>query len=171
MTTVLTFVAEKVVLLLDSHDLTTGMDSSGKNIRLRYQPTPDGKPHVMSYRIISFGTVFLLALIMAVPNVKPRLRLKILGIGYAVIFGVQVVHLVVYVFNYYGQHMNTVAGQSLYPVFWRKALFYTNLTMLRLSAQAVPVLIWAGLYFYFVWYDRYFKKAKPAPDRTSNKRR
>lgn len=159
LTAALTFVSEKVVLLLDGHDLTVGMDSNGKNIVLHYQPTPDGKPRVISYRIISFSTVFLLALIMAVPNVKHRLRLKILGIGYALVFGVQVVHLVVYVFNYYGQHMK-IAGQSIYPVFWRKALYYTDLTMLRINAQAAPVMIWAGLYFYYVWYDRYFKKGK-----------
>ena len=158
-TTVLSFVSEKVVMLLDSHGLTLGMESEGRHIALHYQPTPDGKPHYMNYRNISFGTVFLLALIMAVPNVDYRLRLRILVIGYAMLFGVQVVRLVVYVFNYYGQNM-TVGGESLYPVFWRKAIFFTDRTLARLDAQAIPVMIWSGLYFYYVWYDRYFKKGK-----------
>jgi hypothetical protein len=158
-TTVLSFVSEKVVMLLDSHNLTLSMDSEGGHIALNYQPTPDGKPHYVNYRNFSFGTVFLLALIMAVPDVDHRVRLKILVIGYALLFGVQVVRLVVHVFNYYGQHME-VAGQTIYPVFWRKTIFFTDRTLARLDAQAVPVMIWAGLYFYYVWYDRYFKKGK-----------
>lgn len=158
-TTALTFVSEKVVLLLDGRGLTLGMESQGKNIILHYQPTPDGKPHLMNYRNISFGTVFLLALIMAVPKVNNRLRLKILVIGYALLFGVQVVRLVVYVFNYYGQNM-TVNDQSLYPPFRRKAIFFTDRTLARLDAQLIPVIIWSGLYFYYLWFDRYFKKSK-----------
>ena len=154
---VLTFCGEKVVLLFDSNHITKAIDSAGKNIIVHYAPSPDGKPYVINYRNITFNTVFLLALIMAVPGVNHRLRLKIMIIGMIFLFPVQVFRLVITVFNYYGQHI-TRSGESLYPVVYRKGLWYTERTLARLDGQLIPVVIWAGLFFYYQWYYKYFKK-------------
>jgi len=111
----------------------------------------------MNYRNLTFGAVFLVALIMAVPDVRPKMRLKILLIGLGVVFSTQVFRVSLEVFNYYGQNM-LMDGESLYPVFWRKTLYQTARAMARLDGQAIPVMIWAGLYFYYLWYSRHFRK-------------
>jgi hypothetical protein len=155
--TALTFCGGKIVFLFDSYDLTKAIDSAGKNIIVHYAPSPDGKPYVFNYRNITFNTVFLLALIMAVPNVDSKVRLKVLIIAMTLLFPVQIFRLVVTVFNYYGQHMQ-MDGESLYPVVYRKGLWYTERVLARLDGQLIPVVIWAGLFFYYQWYYRYFKK-------------
>lgn len=155
-TPLLSFGAEKVIFLCDGYDLTKAIRTSGHTMFLVYAPSPDGKPWPMNYRNVSFGVVFLVALIMAVPDVRPKLRLKILLLGLAIVYCAQVFRVVIEVFNYYGQNM-LMDGESLYPVFWRKTLFQIERAMARLDGQAIPVMIWAGLYFYFQWYNRYFK--------------
>ncbi|MEA3297342.1 MAG: hypothetical protein U9R56_05710 [candidate division Zixibacteria bacterium] len=160
--TILALCGEKVVMLFDGHDITQALTSSGKTIILAYSPSPDGKPHTFNYRNISYGTVFLLALIMAVPDVRPKLRVKILLLGLAFLLPVQLTRLVVHVFDYYGQHMQ-MDGVSLYPVVYRKGLFFANRVLTRIDGQVIPVVIWAALYFYYVWYNKFFRKrTKPA---------
>lgn len=158
MNAVLTFCGEKIVLLFDSYNLTKAIESAGKNIILYYAPSPDGQPYVINYRNITFNTVFLLALIMAVPDVSHKLRLKILLWGMVFLFPVQVFRLVITVFNYYGQHIQK-DGESLYPVVYRKGLWYTERALARLDGQLIPVAIWVGLFFYYQWYNKYFKKS------------
>ena len=155
--TVLAFCGEKVVMLFDGYDITQALTSSGKTFILTYSPSPDGKPHTFNYRNISYGTVFLLALIMAVPDVRPKLRVKILIMGLAFLLPVQLTRLVIHVFDYYGQYMQ-MDGVSLYPVFYRKGLFFINRTLTRIDSQVIPVIIWAALYFYYVWYHKYLKR-------------
>lgn len=154
---VLTFCAEKIVFVLDTYDITKAIDSAGKNIILRYAPSPDGKPLILNYRNLTFNTVFLLALIMAVPSVPPRTRFKIILLGMCLLFPVQICRLVVIVFNHYGQHIQ-MAGKDLYPVVLRKGLYQAERLFARLDGQLVPVVIWSGLYFYYVWYHKYFRK-------------
>ncbi len=155
---VLSFCGEQVVLFFDGYGLTQKIDSAGKNILVHYAPSPDGRPFVMNYRNITFNTVFLLALLMAVPDVDRRLRTKIVLLGLLFLFPVQVFRFAVVVFNYYGQHMQ-MDGQSLYAVWLRKGLWFTDRIVARLDGQAIPLLIWAGLYFYYQWYYRLFKRA------------
>jgi hypothetical protein len=154
---VLVFCAEKIVFLFDNYDITKAIDSAGKKIYVLYAPSPDGEPYVLNYRHLTFNTVFLLALIMAVPNVDTKLRFKILIIGLTCLFPVQVFRLVVTVFNYYGQHIKR-DGESVYPVVYRKGLWFTERGLARLDGQLIPVVIWAGLFFYYKWYYKYFKK-------------
>lgn len=155
--TVLTFCGEKIVLLFDDFDITQSIKSAGRNIIVTYFPSPDGKPWVINYRNLTFNTVFLIALIMAVPDVNYKLRLKILGLGFLILFPFQVARLVVTVFNYYGQHME-IDNQSIYPTVPRKALYYTERAMARLDGQLVPVAIWAGLFFYYKWHYKFLKR-------------
>ncbi|MBU8933709.1 MAG: hypothetical protein KOO62_06845 [candidate division Zixibacteria bacterium] len=154
---VTTFCAEKIVLLLDTNGFTHSMDTKNHNIILRYAPTPDGKPWLYNYRNLTFNTVFLIALIMAVPRTKLQVRLKILAWGLAAIFCIHVLREVITVFNYYGQHIQR-HGETVYPTFWRKGLFYTERTLARLDGQIIPVAIWAALYFYYQWHREYFKR-------------
>jgi hypothetical protein len=154
---VLVFCAEKIVFLFDNYDITKAIDSVGKKIYVLYAPSPDGEPYGLNYRHLTFNTVFLLALIMSVPNVDSKLRLKILIIGMICLFPVQVFRLVVTVFNYYGQHIKR-DGESIYPAVYRKGLWYSERILARLDGQLIPVAIWAGLFFYYKWYYRYFKK-------------
>ena len=160
-TPILTFCTEKIVKVFDTHDFTEGMISRGKTIALKYAPSPDGKPHFMNARNISFNTVFLLALIMAVPDVNYKLRLKILLLGFIVLFPVQVVRLTIYILNYYATHMQ-MDGAPIYHSLWRKILFYGDLTLTRLDSMLVPVIIWAGLYYYYKWHA-VFQKRKAVP--------
>ncbi len=160
-TPILTFCTEKIVKVFDTHGLTKGMISQGKTIALKYTPSPDGKPHFMNVRNISFNTVFLLALIMAVPDVNNKLRLKILLLGLIVLFPVQVVRLTFYVLNYYGQHIK-MDGAPIYDSLWRNILFYGDLTLTRLDSMLIPVVIWAGLYYYYKWHAT-FQKRKAVP--------
>lgn len=159
MNTVLTTIAEPIIFLFDNHDITQALDSNGKNIILRYAPTPDGQPFIFNYRNLSYNTVFLLALIMAVPNVRPRLRIRILILGLLLLFPIQIFRIVIVVFNYYGQHMQ-MDGNAFYSDIPRKGLLYTERTMARLDGQVIPVLIWAGLYFYYKWARQYFKRTE-----------
>jgi len=157
MTPLLAFGAEKVIFAFDGHDLTKAIRSSGHTMFLIYAPSPDGKPWPMNYRNVSFGVVFLIALVMAVPDVRPKLRLKILLLGLLLTYGTQVFRVTIEVFNYYGQNM-LMDGESLYPVPLRKTVYQIQRALSRLDGQAIPVVIWSGLYFYFLWYHRYFKK-------------
>jgi hypothetical protein len=154
---ILAFCGEKVVMIFDSYDITKSISTSGKTIIVKYEPSPDGKPHLINSRNITFNVVFLLALIMAVPDVHYRLRLKILLLGIALLFPVQVLRLSTYILNYYGQHM-LMDGNSLYPIVWRKALFFGDLTLTRLDSMLIPVIIWAGLFFYYKWHYKFLRK-------------
>ncbi len=157
MNAVLVFCGEKIVLVFDTYDITKSIDSAGKSIIVHYAPSSDGKPYVINYRKLTFNTMFLMALIMAVPQVNVKVRLKILLMGMVFLFPVQVFRLVITVFNYYGQHMK-MDGQSLYPLVVRKGLWHTERALARLDGQLIPVIIWAGLFFYYQWYYKYFKK-------------
>ncbi|MFQ6008715.1 MAG: hypothetical protein ACE5K8_07165, partial [Candidatus Zixiibacteriota bacterium] len=78
-------------------------------------------------------------------------------IAMILLFPVQVFRLVVTIFNYYGQHIKR-DDESVYPVFWRKGLWYTERVLARLDGQLIPVVIWAGLFFHYKWSYKYFKK-------------
>ena len=124
MNAIVTFAAEPIVDALDTHRLTRDIHSDGDFVYISYSPS-EGKPLVANYRRISYSFVFLVALILAVPDVKPKLRLKILILGLLILFPVHILRLVVFIFNHYGQHMHS-GEVSLYPLFWRKALFYAE---------------------------------------------
>ena len=165
---VLTVAAEIVVKSLDGYDITQSMTASGKDVIVRYQPSLDGKPHVINARNISFNVVFLLALIMAVPDIRNKRRLRILVLGIIFIFPVQVIRLSTYVLNFYGQHMQ-MDGVYAYPYLWRKALFYGDMTLTRIDSMLIPVVIWAGLFFYYKWYPDLIKKRAEPPEQAAGR--
>ncbi|MCD6163433.1 MAG: hypothetical protein J7K40_13615 [candidate division Zixibacteria bacterium] len=155
---IFTFTGEKVVMLFDANNFTKSMTAKGKYIVVNYAPSPDGKPRVTKYNIYTFNTVFLIALIMAVPGIKYKLRIKILLIGLILLFPIQILRLAIYVFNYYGQNMRIASGERLYPAIVWKTLVYGKRILARLDGQLVPILIWGGLFYYYKWHNIFKKR-------------
>lgn len=154
------FVCEKVLFLFDSLDLTQSMMSSGRTIGLLYSPSPDGKPLLINYRVISYSTPFLVALIMAVPSVNPRVRARILLIGLLMLIPFQMFRLVILLFNHYNRM--TIGDHLLYSAFWHQVLLYADRILGRTDGTLFPLAIWAGLYFYYKWHYKFIKRsAKP----------
>lgn len=148
----LTTCAAPVARALDGFDLTKSITSAGTQIRIDYKAAP--QPLLIYYRQISYGTVFLLALIMAVPDVRHRLRLKILAIGTGLILATQVMRIVTYTLNHYGQHLQ-IDGHEIYSDIPRLALVYIENTLGGGGNQIIPVIIWFALFFYYVWYEKF----------------
>jgi hypothetical protein len=156
MNAVVTTVATPIIHILDWHDLTRDIQLDGDRVHFYYAPS-DGKPVVADYRRISYNFVFLVALILAVPDVRPRLRLKTLIIGLLILFPIHVFRIVVFILNHYGQHM--LSGDvTLYPFLYRKVLFYSYRLTLLLDGYLTPVVIWAGLFFYYKWNRIYMER-------------
>ncbi len=155
-------------MLFDSNNFTKSVNSKDSYIIVDYAPSPDGKPRITKYHVYTFNTVFLIALIMAVPGVKYKLRLKILLLGLILLFPVQLFRLALFVFNYYGERMMWTSGKPVYSEFYRNAFFFSKRVLARLDGQLIPILIWAGLYYYYKWHKTFMKrpqaKANPEPD-------
>lgn len=158
MNVMVTTVAIPVIHILDWHDVTGKIHTDGDKIHFYYSPS-DGKPIVADYRRISYNFVFLVALILAVPDIRPRLRLKILIIALAILFPLQVLRVAIFILNHYGQHLR-VGEETLYPLIYRKFLFYSYRLQLLLDGYLTPIIIWVGLLFYYRWHREYLKRIK-----------
>lgn len=161
---IFTFFGEKAVKLIDTHDFTRSISGQGQYIIIDYSPSPDGKPRVTSYRIYTFNTVFLTALILAVPRIKYKLKLKILLLGLVLIYPIQILRLVVYVFEYYSQRMTWSSGEPVYSTFYRDLFYYSKRALARLDGQLIPIVIWAGLYYYYKWHREIRKRLRGNTD-------
>ena len=165
---VYTFCGEKVIMLLDRDNFTKSITAEGKYIIISYDPSPDGEPRVTGYDVYTFNTAFLVALIMAVPWINYKLRIKILLLGLILLYPIQILRLAVYVFDFYGQHMKWGSGEPYYSTFFRKTFFFSKRVLARLDGQLIPIIIWAGLYYYYKWHHMFMKriqgKASPEPE-------
>lgn len=157
---VFTFIGGNIVMLLDRADYTKAIESAGKYLVVAYEPTKDGKPLTLEYKGFTFNTVFLVALIMAVPNVDYKLRLKILVLGLVILYPFQVFRLVVYIFNYYCQNMRRKSGAFIYPAYIHHAIGYADRVLIRIDGQIIPVIIWAGLFYYYKWHNIFTEMMK-----------
>lgn len=129
-----------------------------------YSPTPTGKPFALDYRFVSYNLPFLIALVMAVPDTRMKIRLKILALGSVMLFMIDVLMLVVGMLNYYATL--AVNGQPFFSAAWTTILHYAERLATRLNGEVPPLLIWAGLFFYYKWYRDSVQrrdKSKPAP--------
>ena len=147
-------------MLMDTHDFTNSIGARGEYIVIDYSPSPDGKPRVTGYRVYTFNTVFLTALILAVPRINYRLKIKILIFGLIILYPIQILRLVIYVFEYYSQRMTWSSGEPVYSAFYRSLFFYSKRVLARLDGQLIPIVIWAGLYYYYKWNDDFKKRLK-----------
>jgi hypothetical protein len=159
---VFTYVSGNIVMMLDRADYTKSVNSVGRYIVVDYEPTKDGKPLTLEYKGFTFNTVFLVALILAVPKVEYRLRLKILFLGLLILFPVQVFKFVIYVFNHYCQNMRRRSGAYIYPAYIYHAIGYADRVMWRIDGQIIPVMIWAGLFYYYKWHNIFTRLKKEA---------
>lgn len=145
------FCGEKIVKILEKKNTTQNVLTRNGDIFIFYHPSADNKPLSTNFRHYTFNGVFLLALIMAVPGIKYKLRLKILIIGLVLVFPFQLLLFVVFVLNSYAQRMMIRDG-FLYPDFVRYSLSYGQRILIRVEGQLVPILIWAGLFYYYKWH-------------------
>jgi hypothetical protein len=152
------------VRLFDHHNLTQSVTAAAASVYLYYSPTPTGKPFALDYRFVSYNIPFLLALILAVPDTRTKIRLKILALGLVMLFTIDVLMLVVGMLNYYATL--DVNGQPFFSTAWTKILYYAERLAARLNGEVPPLLIWAGLFFYYKWYagiEQHRGRSKPAP--------
>lgn len=159
-TVILGNVAGKIVMALDRADYTKAVETSGKYIVIDYQPSKDGKPLTLEYKGFTFNTVLLIALIMAVPNISYKLRLKILLLGLVILFPIQVFRLVIYIFNYYCQNMRRKSGAYIYPAYMFHSIGYLDRILIRIDGQIIPVIIWGALFYYYKWHNVYTRLRK-----------
>ena len=66
----------------------------------------------------------------------------------------------IYVFEYYSQRMTWSSGEPVYSAFYRSLFFYSKRGLARLDGQLIPIVIWAGLYYYYKWNDDFKKRLK-----------
>lgn len=144
-------------MLFDRLDFTKAIKAVGKYIVVAYEPAKEGKNLVLDYKGFTFNTVFLVALIMAVPNVNYKLRLKILLLGLVILYPIQVFRLVIYIFNHYCQNMRRKSGATIYPLFIHNAIGYADKVLIRIDGQIIPIVIWAGLFYYYKWHNMFMK--------------
>ena len=159
-TRILSDIAGGIIMTADRADYTKSVTATGNYIVVDYQPTKDGKPLTLEYKGFTFNTVLLVALIMAVPNVRYKLRLKILLIGLVILFPVQIFKFVIYVFNHYCLNMRRKSGAFIYPAYLHHTIGYVDKVMWRIDGQIIPVLIWGGLYYYYKWHTLLAKISK-----------
>ena len=149
-----------IVLLLDREGYTNDIKAMDEYIIIDHKHDKDDKPLTVEYKGFTFNTVLLAALIMAVPRVNYKLRLKIMLIGLAILFPVQVFKFVIYVFNYYCQNMRRKSGAFIYPAYIHHSIGYADKTMWRIDGQIIPVVIWGALYYYYKWHNVFTKLRK-----------
>ena len=141
--------SEPLVRLFDTHGLTRSVTATAATVYLYYSPTPTGKPFALDYHFVSYNLPFLIALIMAVPDTRMKIRLKILALGFVTLFAIDVLMLVVGMLNYYATL--DINGQPFYSAAWTKMLYYAERLAARLNGEVPPLLIWGGLFFFYIW--------------------
>jgi hypothetical protein len=139
-------------MAIDSADHTKDVRFHGKYMVIDYGPTKEGKSLTLEYKGFTFNTVLLIALIMAVPKVKYKLRLRILLLGIVILFPVQVFRLVVYIFNYYCLNIRRRSGAFIYPAYLHHSIGYVDKILIRVDGQIIPVIIWGALFYYYKWH-------------------
>jgi len=151
-TKIFAFCGEKIVKLLEKGNTTKRVVTQDGEIFVFYHPSPDNEPIATNFKYYTFNGVFLFALIMAVPGVNYKLRLKILIIGFVLIFPFQLLLFVIFVLNSYAKRMMIRDG-FLYPDLIRHFLSYGQKILIRVEGQLVPIIIWAGLFYYYKWHN------------------
>lgn len=147
-------------MLFDGAGYTKAIKSDSEFVVVAYGPRSETKMLTLEYKGFTFNTVLLIALIMAVPDVNYKLRLKILILGMVLLYPIQVFRLVIFIFNYYCQNLRRSDGATIYSSFMHNAIGYADKTLIRIDGQIIPVIIWAGLFYYYKWHNIYTKMIK-----------
>ncbi len=157
---VFTFFGGNILMLFDGANYTRAVEPDGEFIVVVFGAGKNVETLNLEYKGFTFNTVLLLALILAVPDVNYKLRLKILILGMVVLYPIQIIRLVIFIFNYYCQNMGRRGGGTLYPQFTHNAIGYVDKTLIRIDGQIIPVFIWAGLFYYYKWHNVFTKMMK-----------
>ena len=155
-----TFFGGNIVMLFDRAGHSKIIEPVDEYVVIKYGLPEDLKTLTLEYKGFTFNTAFLLALIMAVPNVNYKLRLKILILGLVILYPIQVFRLVVYIFNYYCHNLQRKSGATIYPTFLHHAIGYADRVLIRIDGQIIPVFIWACLFYYYKWHNVLTKMRK-----------
>jgi len=99
---------------------------------------------------VHFDMVLLFASIWALPRVKFKKRMKILALGFAIVFVLHLFKIFVVVNHDYAQHIK-VNGLPYWSPFEQKAYCYLNDFILLIVNQIFPVPIWSLLYLKHWW--------------------
>ncbi len=118
-----------------------------------------------SFKYYTFNGVFLIALILAVPKVNYKLRLKILLLGFLVLVPFQLLLFNVYVFDNYARKMMWSSDRYVYSGFVRNSLLYGRRILMRVEGQLIPVIIWVGLFYYYKWHRILTKRIQKKIDK------
>jgi hypothetical protein len=156
---IFTFFSGKTIMLVETH-FTKSVIAKGREIFIYFTPSLNGTPLVFKYYYYTYNGVFLAALILAVPGVNLKLRLKILILGMILISAVQITSFVLSVFSHYSKHMVTYDKKAFYPIFWRTIFQYGDGILTRLNGQLIPLIIWAGLFYYYKWHKTFVKRLR-----------
>ena len=56
--------------------------------------------------------------------------------------------------------MRRKSGAFIYPAYMHHSIGYADRIMWRIDGQIIPVIIWAGLFYYYKWHNVFTKMRK-----------
>jgi hypothetical protein len=104
-------------------------------------------------RVLHFDMVLLFALIWAVPHIDWKKRMKIFLLGFAILFGLHLLKILVFVKREYSENIK-VDGVPYWSPFQAKAYYYIGDFIVLVGNQIFPILIWSLLFVKFWWGKR-----------------
>ena len=137
---------------IGSKHLTTSTQVQGKYIFVHHVASKENPE--LSIRVhanvVHFDMVLLFALIWAVPGIKWKKRMKILLLGFAIVFVLHLIKILIFVKYEYAIHMK-VGGIHLWSPAEQKGYRYVKDFILLIVNQIFPILIWSLLYVKYWW--------------------
>ncbi len=141
--------------------MTTSTQVQGKYIFVHHVASKENPE--LSIRVhanvVHFDMVLLFALIWAVPGIKWKNRMKIFLLGFAVVFILHLVKILVFVKYEYALHMK-VGGLHLWSPMQQRAYRYVKDFILLIVNQIFPIVIWSLLYLRY-WWGKRFESVHP----------
>ena len=136
--------------------ITHSMQVEGRFIFVHHAASvrnPDLTIRIRS-RVLHFDMVLLFALIWAVPGISWKRRMKIFLLGFAVLFGLHLFKIFVFVKREYSMNIK-VGGVPYWSPFQIKAYYYLGDFIVLVGNQIFPILIWSLLYVKHWWGKRF----------------
>jgi hypothetical protein len=135
--------------------ITYSMQAEGRYIFVHHAASvknPDLTVRIRS-RVLHFDMVLLFALIWAVPNIHWKKRMRIFLLGFAILFGLHLFKIFVFVKREYSMNIR-VDGVPYWSPFQTRAYYYLGDFIVLVANQIFPILIWSLLYVKYWWGKR-----------------
>jgi len=135
--------------------ITHSVEAKGRYLFVHHAASvknPDLTVRVKS-RVLHFDMVLLFALICAVPHIPWKRRLKLFLLGFAVIFGLHLFKILIFVKREYAQNIK-VDGIPYWSPFLVRVYYYLGDFIVLVGNQIFPILIWSLLYVKYWWGKR-----------------